>query len=252
MSRRPLVGVSLKLYFGQAATLDYVGRVARAGLPTADLDLVVIPPFTALAPAADLLSGSGVLLGAQDVFWADSGAYTGEIGPATLAELGVSLVEIGHYERRTLFGETDEVVARKVSAALGAGLTPLLCVGEGASDRGRAAGECVRQLDAALTGAPAGDLVVAYEPHWAIGAAEPAEPAHIVEVCRALRVRLDELGYGSGRILYGGTAGLGTHARIRDAVDGLFLGRRAHEVAALVAIVEEVRAGQAEVRTTRR
>jgi triosephosphate isomerase (TIM) len=147
---------------------------------------------------------------------------------------------VGHAERRTFAGETEPVVAAKLAAAFRHGLVPVLCVGE--ADRvsaGQAVEECRRQVESALGPAArsglSGPVVVAYEPYWAIGAAEPAPEPHIRTVCSALR----ETAPATGRVIYGGSAGPGLLTRLGDAVDGLFLGRFAHDPAALGSVLDE-------------
>jgi len=241
------VGVSLKMYFGHAAALDWfraVAEVASAhpGVQSGDVELFVIPSFTSIPAALDVFAGTPVIVGAQDLFWEDRGAFTGEVSGAELAELGVGVVEVGHAERRRLFGETDEVVARKTTAALRNGLAPVLCIGElTASTPDAAAAEVIAQLDSALEGAPDGRVIVAYEPVWAIGAAEPAGAPHISAVCAALREHLDAAGR-TGTVIYGGSAGPGLLTRLGGSVDGLFLGRFAHDTAALAAVLDEAAA----------
>jgi triosephosphate isomerase len=154
-----------------------------------------------------------------------------------LAELGVSLVEIGHAERRRLFAEDDAVVARKVRAAVGHSLTPLLCIGEPDKlDAGAAADFCVGQVLAATEGDSAlpSRLVLAYEPVWAIGAQEPAPPQHVNAVLTRIR---GALGPGCP-IIYGGSAGPGLLPQL-PAADGLFLGRFAHDAANLARVLDE-------------
>jgi triosephosphate isomerase len=154
-----------------------------------------------------------------------------------LAELGVALVELGHAERRSHFGEDDAVVGRKVRAAAAAGLAPLLCVGEQAQGSPAAAAEhCLRQVRAAVgpVGASPAGLMLAYEPVWAIGAARPAPHDYVNQVAALLRARL-----GPGiPVLYGGSAGPGLLPRL-TAVDGLFLGRFAHEPSHLGLVLDE-------------
>jgi triosephosphate isomerase len=229
----------------------------------------VIPSFPVLPAAGDILAGSPALLGAQDCGWAD-GPWTGEVSPALLAELGVRLVEIGHAERRRHFGEDDAMVALKVRAADDAGLTPLLCVGEETSglvsgtDHGTgsaagpasgeatsdaaadAAGFVYRQIEAATGGdwELASRLMIAYEPVWAIGAAEPASADYVTAVVRSLRVLLAGHRLESGRspgdvpIIYGGSAKPGLLPQL-DGVSGLFLGRFAHEAANFGKVLDE-------------
>lgn len=242
-----LIGVGTKMYFGHHRSITWlreVGAICREHAAVRDgrARFFVVPGFTSLLEARRQFD----LVGAQDMHWEDSGAFTGEVSPVELAEVGVRLVEIGHVERRRLFGETDETVARKVAAAYRHGLSPLLCVGE--SDRlvaAEAVAACERQVAAAvsLTGATPGAVlgIVAYEPAWAIGAPSPAPPDHIAAVCAGLRERLrgDDTA-GVPPVIYGGTAGPGLLSETYPAVDGLFLGRRAHEPAAVRRVLDEV------------
>jgi triosephosphate isomerase len=229
------------MYMGLSQTqlwLAGVAKLVRHGLPP-DLDLFVIPDFLALHDARMALRGTSVMLGAQDVFWEDSGAYTGEISAPMLSEAGCSLVEIGHAERRRLFGETDEIVARKVEAAVRSKLVPVLCVGEPERTTSRAAVDfCIRQLESASRGIKSdAPLIVAYEPIWAIGQSVPASPDFIMAVAHGLRnwtsARQD------ARLIYGGSAGVGLLGRLGTTVDGLFLGRFAHDITALAAVLRE-------------
>jgi triosephosphate isomerase len=241
------VGVSLKMYFGHAAALSWFDRVAEVArehpaVVSGDVEVFIIPSFPAIPGALAAFEGTDVLVGAQDLFWEDSGAYTGEVSGAELAEMGVRVAEVGHAERRRLFFETDAVVAAKTAAALRNGIAPVLCIGEVAQvTSALAATEVIAQLDLALTGAPDGRVIVAYEPVWAIGAAEPAGPEHISAVCSALRAHLDATGR-DGTVIYGGSAGPGLLTKLGDSVDGLFLGRFAHDPAALRAVIEEAAA----------
>jgi triosephosphate isomerase len=200
----------------------------------------VIPSFPVLPAAAELLAGSPLLLGAQNCGWAD-GPWTGEVAPSMLAELGVRLVEIGHAERRRHFGEDGAMIARKVQAADDAGLTPLLCVGEPARGEPAAAADFVhRQIRSAVDGDwdLAGGLVIAYEPVWAIGAAEPAAAGYVSEVVRRLRRQLASSGLEDLPVIYGGSAKPGLLPAL-DGVSGLFLGRFAHNPANFGAVLDE-------------
>lgn len=244
------LGISLKMYFGNAMTLRWcaeVGRLAaeHPAVTSGCTELIVLPTFPALVPARETLHGTGVQLGAQDLCTEDSGAFTGEVSGAELAEIGCTFAEVGHAERRRRFGETDAVVGAKVLAALRNGLTPLVCVGE--LERGsaaRAADQCVAELERILgvsrTAGARGRVVVAYEPHWAIGAPEPAPIEHIDLVCARLSAHLDENDLdGRSRTIYGGSAGPGLLTALDGGVRGLFLGRMAHEPAALAEILDE-------------
>jgi triosephosphate isomerase len=242
-SASPLyIGVSTKMYLGYQASLRWLSEVravvdARPALAgSGDILVFVIPSFPVLAQAGTILAGSPVLLGAQNCAWAD-GPLTGEVSPGMLAELGVALVEIGHAERRVLFGEDDDVVARKVGAALDAGLTPLLCVGEPARVSPEdAADVCLRQARSAAghDDSLLPRLVLAYEPVWAIGADQPAEPAYVNAVVALIREGLG----ASCPIIYGGSAGPGLLPQL-TAADGLFLGRFAHDAGNLGRVLDE-------------
>jgi triosephosphate isomerase len=181
----------------------------------AALDIAVIPPFTDIRSVQTLVDGDKLALkyGAQDIAKADKGAFTGEISGPLLAKLGCTYVIVGHSERRDYHGEDDQTVNLKTQAALRNNLIPIVCVGEGLEIR-KASGQVahtVAQLDAALVGISANDvanLVIAYEPVWAIGTGEVASPADAQEVCGAIRARIREV-HGSAadqtRILYGGS-----------------------------------------------
>jgi triosephosphate isomerase len=245
------LGVSLKAYLGYHQTLSWAEWVAegRAG-HRPDLELFVLPSYPALAEVSRILAGTGVDLGAQNLAADDSGAQTGEVTGAMLVELGCHYVAVGHAERRRHFGETDDVVAAKVAAAFRHGLTPVLCVGETDHRTAtQAISECIRQLNSALTLArrtgTVRRLVVAYEPIWAIGQAKPAPDEHILAVIEGIRGVVD----GSS-VIYGGSAQPGLLTRLAGGVDGLFLGRFAHDPIALAAVVEEAEILTASVNRT--
>ncbi len=242
-SAHPLyIGVSTKMYLGYQASLRWLSEVravvdARPALAAGPgIRVFIIPSFPVLAQAKTIFAGSPVLLGAQNCAWSD-GPLTGEVSPGMLAELGVSLVEIGHAERRAMFGEDDDVVARKVRGAVDAGLTPLLCIGEpGRVSPEEAAGFCLRQVHSAAGGDDPliPRLVLAYEPVWAIGADRPAEPAYVNAVVELIRERLAS----ACPVIYGGSAGPGLLPQL-TAADGLFLGRFAHDAANLGRVLDE-------------
>lgn len=240
-----VLGVSLKMYLGHAQTLEWSRAVAAVADDAAVLrdgraELFVMPTFPSLPAVAEVLAASPVSVGAQDLAAADSGAYTGEVSGSVLAELGTAYVEVGHAERRRLFGEDEAVVAAKAAAALRHGLVPVLCLGEAAQgDPETAAAECARQLRSALADAPAGRVVVAYEPQWAIGAERPAPTEHIVAVVAHLRAALAGPDRTGSAVVYGGSAGPGLLTRLGAGVDGLFLGRFAHDPQALATVLAE-------------
>nr|WP_115644475.1 triose-phosphate isomerase family protein [Leifsonia aquatica] len=240
------VGVSLKAYFGYSRAVEWCSAVARSAgkhpaVRSGDVSLFVAPTFVQIPAALTAFAGTRVQIAAQDVSSEEAGAATGEVTASELAELGVRFAEIGHAERRARYGEDDEVVAAKVAAALRHNLTPILCLGESSQiSTGAAATEVCLQLQQSLRGAPLGPVVVAYEPVWAIGASLPAEPDHISEVAAALRrcLNADPARAGSA-VLYGGSAGPGLLGRLGDSVNGLFLGRFAHDPTALIQVVDE-------------
>jgi len=243
------VGVSLKAYFDRRAARVWFGEVAdlvraHAAVRDGAVTVFVVPSYLQLDDARGYLDGTGVRLGVQDVSAHEPGAYTGETTAAEAAESGAAYAEIGHAERRRLFGETDETVAAKATAALRHGLTPVLCLGESQRQGpAAAAGATLEQLHADLAGTPAGPVVIAYEPVWAIGAPEPAPVDHITVVTRALRAALDaDPGRAGSAVIYGGSAGPGLLTRLGHDVDGLFLGRFAHDPAALGRVLDEAAA----------
>jgi triosephosphate isomerase len=176
-------------------------------------DMVIAPPFTAIAAAVEAARSSKVAIGAQNVFWEKEGAFTGEISPPMLGEAGCRYVIIGHSERRQFFGETEQTVAKKTKAALAAGLTPIVCVGELLEHRegGRTEEICETQFSGgpgALTPEEFSRILIAYEPVWAIGTGKTATPEIAAETHRFLR-QCAERKFGaqarSLRILYGGS-----------------------------------------------
>jgi triosephosphate isomerase len=238
------IGVSLKMYFGHREAIAWCTEVARiaaanASVMSGAVELFVVPSYLAILPAIQAFAGTPVAIGAQDLASEDSGAFTGEVSGAELAETGVRIAEVGHAERRRLFHEDDEIVAGKTSAALRHRLTPVLCLGE-LTHTADASAFAVRQLEHALDSAPAGRVIVAYEPVWAIGAAHPAAPRHVRTVCAAVRAALQNRPERQGSsVIYGGSAGPGLLSSLRPEVDGLFLGRFAHDPSAVQRILDE-------------
>ena len=198
----------------QAETRAYFAALAPLVAASTHCDIIVAPPFTALAAAVEAAKGTAISIAAQDMYWEAEGAFTGEISPGMLVEAGCRAVIIAHSERRQFFGETDESANKKVKAALAAGLTPILCVGETLAEReGRRTEEVLeRQFrggTAALTGAEFSRIILAYEPVWAIGTGRTATPEMAVEAHRFLRQQAaasfsPDRAAGL-RILYGGS-----------------------------------------------
>lgn len=251
MSTPFFLGVSLKAYFGQRETLQWCRRVTEVlgshpALASGAIECVVLPSHPFLPAVRQICDGTPIVVGAQDVSAFTGGAYTGEVTAAQLHEIGVDFVEIGHAERREHLGEGDSVIATKMRAALDAGLRPLLCVGE-QSNQGPELGaaKAIAQIEAACAEVAdeheLDNSVIAYEPVWAIGESEAATSEHIVETHRQMRDHIDRDARLRGmRIAYGGSAGPGLYATISPDVRGLFLGRFAHNVESLRAIVDEV------------
>lgn len=242
------IGVSFKMYLDRPQTRAWCSAVAElAGRHPAICEararLVIFPTLPAMESAMAACTNAPIAFGAQDLFWEDRGAYTGAVSGVDLADMGCSYAEIGHAERRRIFGETDDIVAKKVAAAARSGLTPWLCVGEwDEMPAVEAAAFCTGQLQAALAELPAPvPLVVAYEPVWAIGQAEAASARHVTQVVHGIKSALGTWpGFASTPVVYGGSAAPGTLTALGSAVDGLFLGRFAHDTIALGRILDEV------------
>ncbi len=239
MARTPLIAGNWKMHCNHLEAIALVQKLAFA-LPAKyydAVDVTVVPPFTDLRSVQTLVDADKLLLtyGAQDVSPHGAGAHTGDISAAMLAKLGCSFVVVGHSERRTDHHEDDALVAAKTRATLAAGMTPIVCVGEGLEVReaGDHVAHTVAQLRgslAGLSGAQVAQVVVAYEPVWAIGTGRVATPADAQEVCGALRAELVALGGAAAgdvvRVLYGGSVNAGNVAEIvgQDDVDGALVG----------------------------
>ncbi|GAA2562975.1 triose-phosphate isomerase [Mycolicibacterium diernhoferi] len=239
MARKPLIAGNWKMNLNHFEAIALVQKIAFA-LPDKyfdKVDVTVIPPFTDLRSVQTLVDGDKLRLtyGAQDVSQHDSGAYTGEISGAFLAKLGVTFAVVGHSERRTYHGETDELVAAKAKAALKHGLTPIVCIGEPLEIReaGNHVEFNVTSLRGSLAGLTAeqiGQTVIAYEPVWAIGTGRVASAADAQEVCAAIRAELAELAdkdvAASVRVLYGGSVNAKNVGEIvgQTDVDGALVG----------------------------
>jgi triosephosphate isomerase len=212
--RRPLVVGNWKMNLTESRAVGLVGEILERLTGSEPVDVAVAPAFPCLRAVADRLRGSSIALAGQNHHWEDQGAYTGEVSPRMLAELGVVMTILGHSERRAHFGDTDERVQRKVAAAQRHDLLPIVCVGEQESERdeGRTLAICERQLRLALAQAKVetgAEIAVAYEPVWAIGTGRTATPEQVGEVHRMIREQLASL-FGPDadagvRILYGGS-----------------------------------------------
>ncbi len=211
--RRILVAGNWKMHGSRSENAALIQDILAMASEAAPAEVLVCPPFVYLWEAGRLLKDSGIALGAQDVCAEALGAHTGEVSAAMLADVGCSYVLVGHSERRSLYGEDDQLVARKFVAAQREKLVPILCVGESLEEReaGQTAAVVLRQLDAVLDVAGAGAFekaALAYEPVWAIGTGKTATPAQAQEVHALLRARIAEKDAKLAaclRILYGGS-----------------------------------------------
>ena len=254
MTRKPIMAGNWKMNLNH---IEATGMVQKLAWTLADKEYngsrsecVVVPPFTDLRTVQTLIDGERmpIVLGAQNVSEHDKGAYTGEVSAEMLAKLNVKYVVVGHSERREYYGETDELVGAKAQKVLAAGMTPIICVGEGLDIRnqGRHVEYTLGQLRGALDGIPAeqvAGLVIAYEPVWAIGTGEVATPDDAQEVCGAIRAEVASL-HGQAtadavRIQYGGSVKAGNVAQImaQPDIDGALVGGASLDPAEFAAIV---------------
>jgi triosephosphate isomerase (TIM) len=238
-SRKPLISGNWKMNLTHLDAIAMVQKLAYTLLPvdTDRVDVSVHPPFTAMRSVQTLLDADEIpiSLGAQNVYPADSGAFTGEVSPVMLAKLNVRYVIVGHSERRELFGETDAFVNEKMLAVLRHKMVPILCVGETLAEReaGTTQRKCAQQLEGGLHGVSpeaAAGIVIAYEPIWAIGTGRTASPADAQENCKGIRSWLadkysSELA-GRVRVQYGGSVTPDNIAELmaEDDIDGALVG----------------------------
>ena len=233
--RRPLVAANWKMNKTNAEAREFMQALLPGAKDVAgDVDIVVCPPYTALHTVTELSRESQVRVGAQNMHEQDSGAFTGEVSAPMLLELGVEAVVLGHSERRQHFDETDTALARKVPKALDCGLLPILCVGE--TEDEREAGETERKLRhqvqtdlATVDAARLPELVIAYEPIWAIGTGRTATPEQAqaaIGFVRALVGDRDSGAAGAVRILYGGSVDPSNAAELmgQEDIDGALVG----------------------------
>jgi len=250
VSRRPIIAGNWKLHKSVTESVELARGVLHRVPREASCEVVVAPVFTALYPVHEALGDNArVVLAAQDVYWENEGAFTGEVSPPLLKDVGCEYVIVGHSERRHVFGETDDEVRRKVAALLSHGLTPIVCVGEKLEQREAGETEAVvlGQVDAALEGLTASSvrrLVIAYEPVWAIGTGKTAQPEDAQAVHAAIRGRLrqsfDAETADGMRILYGGSVKPKNAADLlaQPDIDGALVGGASLKADDFVAIIE--------------
>ena len=254
MSRRKLIAANWKMNKTIAEAVAFVTPLRPALERLAPVDLALFPSFFAVRPLADALDGTTVAVGAQDLYWEESGAFTGEVSAEMLGDAGATMVLAGHSERRHALGESLDVVARKFVAALDAGLTPVLCVGELLSERDAGNHRAVveAQLSSAYQTVSAGmapRTVIAYEPVWAIGTGRTATPDDAAEMHATVRAWLTKrfgAGAGSIRILYGGSVKPENAAGLiaQEDVDGFLIGGASLDPASYIAIAEAAAAAE--------
>jgi triosephosphate isomerase len=246
--RTPLIAGNWKMYKTVADTVNFVKEFRGLVKDVEGVEIVLAPPFTAVHAAAEAARNSNVGIAAQDMHWEGEGAFTGAISAPMIREAGAEYVIIGHSERRTLFGETDTAVNRKVIAALAAELVPIMCVGETLEQR--EANETFSVLDRqvrqgldTMTPEHVGALIVAYEPVWAIGTGRTATAAQAEEAHGHIRLRLREWfgpeASGACRLIYGGSVKPAITAELiaQPDVDGALVGGASLDVASFLKIV---------------
>ena len=250
--RTPFIAGNWKMYKTVAETVKYVKEFRGLVKDFASVEIVLAPPFTALHAAAEAARNSNVGIAAQNLHWEREGAFTGEISASMIRESGAEYVIVGHSERRTLFGETDAAVNRKIGAAFAGGLTPIVCIGETLDQRERNETFTVldRQIRDGLDGVTSErlvQLVIAYEPVWAIGTGRNATPAQAADAHGHIRKRLQQwFGVQPSelcRIVYGGSVKPENIADLANQpdVDGALVGGASLDVKALFQIVSRSR-----------
>lgn len=247
--RRRIIAGNWKMNKTRDEAVDLVGDLKEMLADVGDVEVVVCPPFTALDAVREALRGSNIELGAQNMHWEEEGAFTGEISPLMLRNLGCTYVVLGHSERRTYFGETDETVNRKVKSAMANGLLPIICVGETLDERdaGKTEEVVVRQTKAALSGVKtngAERIVIAYEPVWAIGTGRTASADEANRVIHIIRRSVAEVFNEriaqEVRIQYGGSVKPQNIADFlaQPEIDGALVGGASLDAASFAAIVK--------------
>jgi triosephosphate isomerase len=243
--RRPFIAANWKMNKTLSETQEFISKFIPEVKGKSDVDIVIAPPFTSLAVAAGKLKNTNVILAAQDVFYEEKGAYTGEISPPMLVDIGCQYVIVGHSERRQFFNESDDIVNRKIKAAKKTGLGIIFCIGETLEEReaGKTFDVLQREIEKGLSGIDPDNTVIAYEPIWAIGTGKTATPEQAQEVHAYIRERLNIL-YGNKAnsfcIIYGGSV---TPENIdslmaRKDVDGALVGGASLKVESFIRIVK--------------
>ncbi|MGI8744713.1 MAG: triose-phosphate isomerase [Bryobacteraceae bacterium] len=246
--RRPIIAGNWKMYKTIAQTCDFFEKFRPLVASSSHCDIVLCPTFVNLQKAVDAVQGTRIEIGGQNLFWAKEGAFTGEISAGMLKAVGCGWVLIAHSERRRYFGETDETACKKISAALEAGLTPVVCIGEVFEER--ESGETDRVLASQIRGGIApltpgqfANIAIAYEPVWAIGTGKTATPGIAADAHRVIRKEIEHHYGGNAaancRILYGGSVKPDNIKTLmaQDDIDGALVGGASLDPASFAAIV---------------
>ena len=248
MARKPVIAGNWKMFKTVEETIRFLDEFKPLVANADHCEIVVCPPYLSVTPATQNARGSNVRIGVQNLHWEEQGAFTGEVSAKMIVGSGATHVIIGHSERRQYFGETDETVAKRTEAALGAGLTPIVCVGETLEERESNRTEAVLQQQfegglGALTGDQFSRIIVAYEPVWAIGTGKTATPEIAADAHRFLReqaaARFGAQAAAALRILYGGSVKPANVQGLmeREDIDGGLVGGASLEPESFAAIV---------------
>lgn len=249
-NEKPFIAGNWKMHKTIPEAVEMVKALKEESPQLTDAELVVIPPYTMLSEVKKVIEGSTVQLGAQNIFWEEKGAFTGEISPQMLKDAGCQYVTIGHSERRQYFGETNETVNKKIKAALAHELTPIMCIGESLEERekGNTMDKVETQINSGLEGLGKDEIrriVIAYEPIWAIGTGVTATPSQAEEVHSFIREKLTEK-YGNeiasyAIILYGGSVKpANTYSILKENnINGALVGGASLEADSFIQITKE-------------
>ncbi len=247
--RKLLIAGNWKMNKTISEAVELVNGLKREVIDINEADILIAPVYTALSEVSDLLIGSNIGLAAQNLYWEEKGAFTGEVSPSMVKDAGCDYVVIGHSERRKYFGETDEGVNKKIKAALSAGLMPIVCIGESLEDR--EADKTINIIETQLKGGldslndqDLSKIIIAYEPVWAIGTGKTATPDQAQEVHKFIRGWIKEK-YSQGlsqdlRILYGGSVKPSNAKELmqQEDIDGALVGGASLEVESFVGIIK--------------
>ncbi len=249
-NEKPFIAGNWKMHKTIPEAVEMVKALKEESPQLTDAELVVIPPYTMLSEVKKVIEGSTIQLGAQNIFWEEKGAFTGEVSPPMLKDAGCQYVTIGHSERRQYFGETNETVNKKIKAALAHELTPIMCIGESLEERekGNTMDKVETQINSGLEGLGKDEIrriVIAYEPIWAIGTGVTATPSQAEEVHSFIRKKLTEK-YGNeiasyAIILYGGSVKpANTYSILKENnINGALVGGASLEADSFIQITKE-------------